>query len=632
MDGRSRGPGSRAVAAGLGLALLLTGGTGGCAQPVAPPTRRTVELSGDPFTRGKAHGQQLSTEIRSFYTTILTASLLPYLGREQPDIATFLTEYAKPDYADGKFSYQLLLDSARKLERSIPKQYVEEMQGIAEGSGLPYEQILVLNTFVDTVLAVRGVALALRLSNAPQVEKVEVVGAGSDGRDNDGDGETDEADEGVLSPFRQSAFASLVELAPDATFRFTLQDKDGIAPESLRLVLDGTVYEAGNPALTSEAVPGDATRLVAVFKPPTPLAASQVTAIQLQAADKTLQELPPPAHPRFMREERFTFSTSGLGKKPWEVRNIGVADTRVQPPSLAFAIKGNKTSDGKPLMAQHFTLLDSNTAHKHTVLFVHREEGKPAVVFPAWPGLVWGFSAMSDRGLGISCQQSDSLDNSVVANLLGSVGDLSKAKLVASGTPIGFALRQALETKSTANDAITQLQTIKPVFGWNCIAGDPAGGMKAVEMDSNLDNQPTDGFSPYGSDAADPESVDTHGQLWGSGSPDDLRITTHFAKNQTDIFRLEVSGARVVPQSSWSGFYYRSVRLHGLLGDALGASSKLDVPAVEALLRRPEFVDRSDSMNAVVMELAARKFHVAMGAVPATDAPFETYDLSQGAR
>ena len=43
------------------------------------------------------------------------------------------------------------------------------------------------------------------------------------------------------------------------------------------------------------------------------------------------------------------------------------------------------TPDGAPLLAQHFAMLDANTSHRHTVVFVHHPDSGPR---------------LHDRGLG----------------------------------------------------------------------------------------------------------------------------------------------------------------------------------------------------------------------------------------
>jgi hypothetical protein len=84
----------------------------------------------------------------------------------------------------------------------------------------------------------------------------------------------------------------------------------------------------------------------------------------------------------------------------------------------------------------------------------------------------------------------------------------------------------------------------------------------------------------------------------------------------------------MVPQRRWSGFFFRSRRVIDAVGRRLKAGyGALDVDALERLLADPEVVDRSDSMNAVVLDLGAKSVHAAMGEVPATDAPFETTEV-----
>ena len=157
----------------LGLLLLMS--LGACAQVPPPPRYAVVHLKGSAYQRGLQHGQQLASPIRSFYTRMLTTSLVPSLGRQQADVAAFLGHYGKPPYdTPREFARRLLLESAKSLEVSIPDDLRAEMQGIADGSGLPYDDVLVLNTFLDTTLAARAVTLFLQQTQAPRLVSVTV--------------------------------------------------------------------------------------------------------------------------------------------------------------------------------------------------------------------------------------------------------------------------------------------------------------------------------------------------------------------------------------------------------------------------------------------------------------------------
>ena len=584
-----------------------------CAPATQPPTRETVTLTGDGYGRGLQHGLQLKAKIHGFYTTLLTSSLLPYLNREQPEIALALPAYAGPDYADGKFSYALLRDSARKLERGIPRAIREELRGISDGSGLPYDDVLILNTFVDTVMAVRAVTAAIKQAKAPAVQALEFVGAEADGADNDGDGEVDEPGEGTFSPYVPSAVALLRELPVGGAIRVTFTAPDGVDPATVRFTLGQEVYAQGSPSLRLEEV--DATTLRATLTPPAPLPGSSVVGLALNAGDKAVLENPPPVHARFMRDERLTFTTAGTGKALAEVPNAAADDGRSQPPSLSFALRGSATADGKVLLAQNFGLLDANTAHKHTALFIHQPESGPSFAVAGWAGVAWGFSGMNDRGLAVACQYADTLDNSVVAGVFDQVADLSKATLAASGTPIGIAVRKALGAHSDVAGAEAQLADEPVAYGWNCTLADAAGTLRALELDSDLSKD--GGAFGYGPGA--------HGASVG---PDDLRMGVHYQANTEDIFTLVVAGQRIQPQRSWSTTWFRSLRAFGLLGDALQAGyGRWDAAQVKQLLGRPELEDQRDGMNAVVFEPALRRVHSAMGTVPPTAAGWETVTL-----
>lgn len=74
----------------------------------------------DPFARGKEHGQKLKKEIRATYRPVLS------LG-----------------WREG------MLSAAQTFERQIPPYLLAEMQGLAEGASLPYEEVLLVHTLLD---------------------------------------------------------------------------------------------------------------------------------------------------------------------------------------------------------------------------------------------------------------------------------------------------------------------------------------------------------------------------------------------------------------------------------------------------------------------------------------------------
>ncbi|MBL8957797.1 MAG: hypothetical protein JNK82_43885 [Myxococcaceae bacterium] len=594
-------PSTLVCSATLATAVTLT--LTSCGPPVAPPTRELVTLNGDAYSRGLQHGQQLSAKIKGFYTTLLTASLFPYLGREQPDIATLLTEYGNDRYKNGRFAYELLLDSAKSLERSIPLSAREEMRGIADGSGLTYDEVLILNTFVDSTLAVRGIALAIRLSRAPVLERVEVVEAGSDGADNDGDGMTDEAGEGVLDPYNPTRGATFVELPASFTLKLRVRDSDGVDPALVRLQLGAEPLEATKTELAAD--------LLEVSANVTAPAASTLL-VMLGAGDKKVLPNPPPDHASFMRDTELLFTTRGAGLTADQVSWPVLSDGRTRPPSIALSLQGPATAGGAPLIAQHFALLDANTSYKHTAVFVHEpDKGRP-FAYVGWAGVAWGFAGMNASGVGYACNSSDTLDNSVVGAVFDQVADLSKAKLVAKGTPIGFAMRRVLETATDAAQAATITRGFEHAYGWSCLLGDAAGGQRAVEVDSDVFKEGSMGFYEYGT-----------AERLSSNGDGDLVIASDYTKNVNDIVRLTVAGQKIVPQREWAGTFFRSRRAAShLLRDVKAAYGQLDRASVQAIISNPEVVDMSDSMNAVVLDLKNRKLWSAHGQVPATKGPF----------
>ena len=607
-----------------------------CYTAEAPPGLRRLEVSGTPYQRGVQHGKALSSEIRSFYTTMLATSLLPYLNREQADISSVLKSYdalLHPEYGNGQFSFKLLTDSAFELEKSISQDHRDEMHGIADGAQLPYEQILLLNTFVDSTLAARSITYFLRTLQSPTITFVEfdttVTGAAqaieTDGIDNDGDGQTDENHEGRIN-YAAKATASMVEVPTNAKFRVLLADPDGVDPKSVRLQLvvggKATLFTPADKALT--ALPfktgnGEVSKeIIEVWlTPPTPLPPGAVVTLSIQAGDAKINLNPPPAKTRTMRIEQLTFSTAGYGKKFHEIPNLGASDGTTQPPSLAFAAHNGATVDGKALIGHHFTLLDAGTSHKHCVMIVHKPVGKPAFALAGWAGVAYGLAGVSARGVAVAATNSESLNNPLVGRF---AKDLFNAKLIDSGIPVGFAIRQVLESAATTQQASDQLLAMKHSFGWNFIIADAAGDLKAVEVHSAVfpdQSQPI----AYGVG-----EKDEFGKPLASATGDDLMIGAHFRKLATDIETNVIYD--VPPQRAWSIYYYPSLRAQAALQAELQSRhGKLSAATVEDLLRLPPLVDRHDSMQAAIIEPAARRIRVAAGSVPATDQPFEIFEL-----
>lgn len=615
------------------LLLVCAVASAACTPADAPPRYEVVRLHGTPYERGKQYGTQLSSKIKSFYTTMLTTSLLPYFGREQTAIAAVLTNYdpaIDPKYGNGQFSTQLMRESAAELEKSIPQEFRDEMHGVADGAGMDYQDILVLNTFVDTTLAARSITYFLRQTESPKLARIQVAGPTlqTDGVDNDGNGKTDEAGEGVFDNYASNLHALLVELPLDVTLNLVLSDADGVDPASLRLGVDGTIYTLQNPELTLlPLTPAQAkTDLAVTLKIAWP--AAKAVAIQVQVGDKVLVTQPPPSHAHGMRTEQMTFTTKGLGKLAREVTNRGVDDGQTQPPSMAFAGRGSATADGKPLLAHHFSLLDAGTSHKHTVVAFHSNDDGSSYVTVGWAGIIYGFSGMNSAGVSFAANHSDSLNNPLVGHF---VDELTSAKLIENGVPVGFVGRMLLAKATNAREAADIVAAQKHTFGWNFLIADKSGDLRAVEVNSNIHSD----FPPlpslpaviYTPDDKNPANLDSFGLRWASVGADDLRIGAHYRKLADDL-QFQLLSFVVKPQRSWSSYYFPSVREFALLGDEISKRyGKLDVDVAMEILRTNGLYDAHDSMNATIYQPASLTFRVALGQVPATDGPFDAFSL-----
>lgn len=597
----------------------------GCETAEPPPHWEIVELRGTAYERGFEHGRRFSSKVRSLYTQLLATSIMPYLNRERATICTQLWEYEDPRYDDGQFSYLVFLESGQNLEQYIPQRYIDEMHGVADGAGIEYEKVLILNTFMDTLVAFRALTYFIRDMASPSVEAVEFSGADLDGADNTGDGTPDEENEHIVDPFEPSRFASLVEVPLDTVIKIRLRDdEEGVNPDSIRIqLIDDEVYTVEDPAVDCTVYGEEDEGLEVTFDRPGGWEAGRFHSIIISAGDNALVEDPPPVKANNMRDVRIGFTTAGYGEVPWDVRNRGFDDGRSQPPSFGFAVRGSATPDDTVRLGHHFALLDSNTSHKHSALFVHHPESGYPYVVPGWTGAIFGFSGMNSEGLTYAANPCDTLDNPIAKEFK---KNLIAAKLLSSGIPMGLLGRELLSRFATVDEAAGWLRDQPFTYGWCVLLADADQNMAMVEADSNILEDATS-FHVWTPDPADPKGLDSWGRPLASVAEDDLRMAIHWNRNRPDI-DFELYNYHVKPHRYWSSYYFRSLRSFYLLGDIIAERyGEIDLGAAQQMLGIEALVDQRDSMNAVVFEPELMKVHFAMGQVPATSGPFIELDF-----
>ncbi len=95
-------------------------------------------LSGTPYEMGYQHGALLKDKIKDIFSN----HILRYLAsEEQKQKRKFFPHIPLLKYFRSR---------AEALDRYIPKEYKEELKGLAEASGLSYKDILLMHTFLDT--------------------------------------------------------------------------------------------------------------------------------------------------------------------------------------------------------------------------------------------------------------------------------------------------------------------------------------------------------------------------------------------------------------------------------------------------------------------------------------------------
>ncbi len=104
-----------------------------------------VSLKGDPYEMGYAHGVLLKDEMKPWFREALY--------------------YLKTQSYGTVGLENSLSNRAREVAQYIPEKYVSELKGLAAGSGIDYDLILMLNTVSTTAKAYFCTSVAARMQN-----------------------------------------------------------------------------------------------------------------------------------------------------------------------------------------------------------------------------------------------------------------------------------------------------------------------------------------------------------------------------------------------------------------------------------------------------------------------------------
>lgn len=568
------------------------------------PRYKVLHMRGTYYEMGYQHGQAFRDEIRSIYTQFLTKSILPYMNREYQYIAQFFSTYIRDEqYQDGKFAFQFLLDAAKLMEQSMDPEHIQELQGIAAGSGMTYEQILIANTFLDTLLGMLTIDWYLKQVFSPTIVSLTVEGGSpeidADGLDNDGDGVTDETDEGLLYPYVSTNGAHLSGIPENPTFVYVLQDLfadpgEGVNIDSMRLEINGKLYQNGDEGFSY--TPGEVEGGELRVTPTEPLEPGSPVVLIFNATDKEVLLLPPPVHPNVLREERTVMFVRKDGEfyPPQELPNFDFHPTNPGDvaASINFAVKDEATVDGQMIVGRNFNLLDNDVGHNHAAVFVYHpidEAGNELKSFAtiAWTGIVWGLAGINEDGFVVTVNRNETLNNTMAENVIlpanacglivggipnrdlsdfacpidGGLGGmmakclvdgaldamcmfqelLVEARLLVQGVPIGFAGRSILASHGTIPEAEAYLKSVLKTAGWNILVADGTSGEMAMfELNSDVTRDGTGGVTtvyPVSATEAtlDMDTPEYVGINSYSLAPGDLRQSNHSVKNLNEI-------------------------------------------------------------------------------------------------
>lgn len=557
-----------------------------------------VRLRGSPAEIGRAHGAALADDIRTLYERFLGAQVLPYLNRQQKtvdDAVMGLGRYMeREEYQDGKFAFQFLLDSAETLKAEQPADYLAEIEGIAAGAGISPETALVLNTFGDTLLGMLSLSFYTERKEAPALVSVELPLSG-DGRDNDFDGVKDEVDEATIyyEPVTQAVRTGI----PAGRLRLRLRDEDGVARANLQVLVNGV-------ALPEDArtYGGGGTEVTLDFDT-TPYWRDDWNTLAVQASDEAVVEEPPPVHPHTMRQARLTIGgTQAAGRAV----NAGIHDAPGAGVSFAVA-----AADGS-LVARNFVLLDANTAHDHTAVFVFEPAPTQALPKPrryavvGWAGASWALTGMNDAGQAVSVNIVETLDNGMARGT--GEGDLLKAK----GITFGAVGRWVLAHDWSPQEFEAGMAQLRGASG---VAVQLADARRKTVTTCELKAGITlPAVRCYGTGATSP-----------AFRPSKNTVAALAAYR---AFPLDASGdllagaIELAPQSAWSTEWLQSYTTFANLARALAAAPPgKDARKWIEIMRTPGVASLRNSMQSAVM-LPDQELWVGVGRLPSTDSKF----------
>lgn len=638
----------------LAFALSLSAGCNTQSRQRPEDQVRINHFSGTHYELGYQHGQILKNDIKTIYTKFLTNSVFPYLRREHPGIKEVFPYYTQ-DRFEENFGYWILREAAEGIEASVPDPYKAafsaEIDGLSDGSGMDRGDILILNTFVDSLLSVLNIAALLSRINGPRIQEVVISSDADnngtedlleDGIDNDGDGRIDEngtfTQENVISHYVAEDHAIMAEIPPASSFIFTLWDTNGVDMETTRVFVNGELIVRGDARWEDDwdpEAPGEENPTVqlTIHAPAGGYPAGSALSVSIIAADMEWVEEPPPTQENVAREERMTFTVQGYGEANKvatleDIPNKTIPPTTTVSKSVNLAVFGDKTEDGKMIVGRDFVLLNVNIAQDHARVLVYHPidemTGEPlhSVATVSWSGLGVALTAMNDAGLTLCLSRSETLDDSVVQNIL-------QMKLITSGFPIGFLVRHILEHYDTVDEATAFMEEafrngVEPVNGWTILMADPEKAVVAEISNFVTPFSPNRGrgfFTHY-----------TVADGLSSVTPYDIRCSDHYMAHRNDlphsIFPILTAFFPLFHQKNWSPAYFDSVDTFHYMADLL-EKPEYETFTPERMidyLREESVLHPKDSMHSAVFVPEDRTIHAAMGMRPAPDGRFFRFD------
>ena len=563
---------------------------------------KIVHLYGNGYEVGYQQGKLLKTEIKAFYLEIFEKAFFPVLNANKQMIVDYFG-YDDDRYKNN-FAYEILKDSSKKLEESIPKEFIEEMHGISEGADIDYDKILLMNTYMDSINAFLMLGNFFQGMEAPHIKQIIFpANVTKDGIDNNENGIIDESYENILT--YSTSYYAIFKGIKQGDIQIIIQDNDGVDPIRTKIYLNGKLCDTCGTSIVSEK---EISVSINEYK-----FSNDKLFIEIDTGDKSESDNPPPTHTNSMRRERvLILSNNNISLKTEPNGDIDIVNDK-NGVSNIFSVNSPKN---ETIIGRNFSNFDLNIAHLYSYLFVYHSRKGNSYISLSWPGIIGSVTGINSRGLFIGNNLVETLDNSILDAIS------NEFKLFLTGIPAPMLSKYILENYSHTEKAEKYLKKENLPSGWNFLIADKYGDKSAIEEDFGFDKGRYFSYSPD-------KRTDFCNSLT-SFTKDNLWITSIYSKNIIDISTEFLGGVFSVPQQKdWAFTFFNGLNTTYYLNKELNKKQLYDTNTVIEILKNRAMYSKNNTLHSAVINLNTMRGYISQNSANAPLGDYIYVDLKK---